>query len=260
MIKKIATIALTCSSITFNAQAGLIDTDIEDLSNKYGVTAFSSGTYIGGAGNSSATYSDGSVNLLGQLQTDSLLPTLKAISTNDYGRLISIQAFQYTGVSPFNLDLSINLHGSSSGTGYHNGIRADVGIIDAGFSPLNGYDDYYFGYDFGTIFFEPSEGYGVDNTSLYIKEAQDVNKLDMLSISLDMNQYFYVVTQLTVRARDGGISDAWNTLGMSFSDTSNLVSAQRLANPLTTTSVPEPATWAILLLSLFGFAAKRKAK
>jgi hypothetical protein len=258
MIKKIAAIALVFTTLVLNAHAGLMETNIADLSNKYGVTAYGGGNYNGGEGNSSATLSTGSINLSGQLQTDSYLPTLKAISTNGYGRLVSIQAFQYTGQSSFDLDLSINLHGSSSGAGYNNGIRADVGIIDAGFSPLRGYDDYYFGYSFATIFFEPSEGFGVDNTSLYINEEQDVNKQDSLSISLDMNQYFYVVTQLTVKASDGGVSDAWNTLGMSFSDASNLLSAQRLANPIPTASVPEPSTWLLLSLALLGFSARRK--
>jgi hypothetical protein len=259
MIKIIAAIAITLATIAFNVQAGLMETNITDLSNKYGVTAYSNGNYIGGAGSSSADLSSSSVNLSGQLQTNSYLPTLKAISTNGYGRLVSIQAFQYTGQSLFDLDLSINLHGSSSGTGYNNGIRADVGIIDAGFSPLSGYDGYYFGYDFATIYFEPSEGYSFDNTSLFIDEEQDVNKQDTLSISLDTNQYFYVITQLTVKAENGGVSDAWNTLGMKFSDTSNLLSAQRLANPLTT-SVPEPSTWMLLSLALLGFSARRKIK
>lgn len=258
MIKKIAIAAITLATMTFNAQAGLMETDIADLSNKYGVTAYSNGSYNGGAGSSSATFSSDSVNLLGQLQTNNYLPTLKAISTNGYGRLVSIQAFQYTGQSSFDLDLSINLHGSSSGTGYGNGIRADVGIIDAGFSPLNGYDDYYFGYDFATVFLEPSEGFGIDYTSLYITEEQDVNKQSTLNFSLNKNQYFYVVTQLTVKAEDGGISDAWNTLGMSFSDTNNLLSAQRLANPLPTASVPEPSTWVLLSLALFGFQQEEK--
>jgi len=244
MIKKIAAMVLTFTAFTFNAQAGLM--------HEYGVMAYSNGTLNGGKGSTSATISNGSTNLLGQLQTDSYLPTLKAITTNGYGRLVSIQAFQYTGSSALDLDLFINLHGSSSGTGYYNGIRADVGIIDAGNS-LEGYEEYYFGYDFATIFYEPSEGYGVDNTSLYIRSEQDVNKQDTLSISLTSNQYFYVVTQLTVRANDGGVSDAWNTLGMSFSDNSSLLSAVP-----SITSVPEPATWALLALSILGFSVRKK--
>lgn len=253
MIKKIAAIALTCATLTFNAQAGLL--------NEYGVTAFSEhndGTYSGGKGSASTTISDDYIKLLGDLETGSYLPTLKAISTNGYGRLLSIQAFQYTGQTPFDLDLLINLHGSSSGTGFYNGIRADVGIIDAGNS-LTGFDDYYFNYDFGTVFYEPSDGYGLDSTSLYIDNEQDVNKQDTLSISLVTNQYFYVATQLTVRARDGGVADAWNTLGMSFSDKSNLISAVPSANN-PPANVPEPSTWAIFALSIIGFAAKRKTK
>ena len=253
MIKIIAFVAFVSATASFNSQASLI--------NEYGVTAYSQhndGTYQGGKGSSSTTISDDYISLLGELQTDSYLPTLKAISTNGYGRLVSIQAFQYTGQSSLDLDLFVNLHGSSSGAGYYNGIRADVGIVDAG-SSLMGYDEYYYGYDFATIFFEPAEGYGADSTSLFINQEQDVNKQDTLNISLVTNQYFYVVTQLTVRARDGGVSDAWNTLGMSFSDKSNLLSAVPSAsNP--PTSVPEPSTWAIFALSLVGFAARRKSK
>jgi hypothetical protein len=243
MIKKIAAMVLTVTAFTFNAQAGLMD--------EYGVMAYSNGSHNGGKGSTSAAITSGSTTLLGELQTNSYLPTLKAITTNGYGRLVSIQAFQYTGNSSLDLDLFINLHGSSSGSGYDNGIRADIGIIDAG-SSLEGYEDYYFGYDFATIFYEPSEGYGVDNTSLYINNEQDVNKQDTLNISLISNQYFYVVTQLTVKASNGGISDAWNTLGMSFSDNSNLLSAVP-----STTSVPEPTTWALLCLSVLGFAARK---
>lgn len=243
MIKKIAAMLLTVTAFTFNAQAGLM--------HEYGVMAYSNDISNGGKGSTSAVVSTSATNLLGQLQTDSYLPTLKAITTNGYGRLVSIQAFQYTGNASLDLDLFINLHGSSSGSGYDNGIRADVGIIDAG-SSLEGYEDYYFGYSFATIFFEPSEGYGVDNTSLFINNEQDVNKQETLNISLVSNQYFYVITQLTVQASNGGVSDAWNTLGMSFSDNSNLLSAVPSA-----TSVPEPATWALLCLSFLGFAARK---
>jgi hypothetical protein len=194
---------------------------------------------------------------LGQLQTDNYLPTLKAMTTDGYGRLLSIQAFQYTGNSPFDLDISINLHGSSSGTGefYENRIIANIGIIDAGFS-LQGYEEYYFGYDFGTVYGEPSEGHGVANTSLLIKDEQNVNKLDTLSISLEMNQYFYVVTQLDVNATNGGVSDAWNTLNMSFSDTSNLLSAVPSLNtpPI---DVPEPSTFVLLALAFFGLTVRK---
>ena len=249
MIKKIAAI-LAFTTLTFNAHAGLI--------NEYGVIANINGTSVGGKGSTSAEISTGSTQLLGQFQANSYLPTLKAITTDGYGRLVSIQAFQYTGSSPFDLDLSINLHGSSSGGGtfYENHIRADIGIIDAGNS-LDGIDESYFNYSFSTIYFEPSEGFGVDKTTLNIHDEQDVNKIDTLSISLDMNQYFYVVTQLEVNATNGGVSDAWNTLNMSFSDTSNLLSA--VPSAITPSiDVPEPSTFVLLALALFGFTVRKK--
>lgn len=172
---------------------------------------------------------------MGELKTDSYLPTLKAISRNGYDRLMSIQAFQYTGQSSLYLDLFINLHSSSSGTVIYNGIRADIGIVDAG-SSLSGYDDDYFNYDFGTVFYEPSDGHGLDNTNLHISEEQDVNKQDILRVP-----------------------DAWNMLGMSFADSSDLLSAVPATNN-PPTSAPEPSTWAIFALSLIGFTAKKTKK
>ena len=248
MIQKIAMIALAfTTTFAFNANAGLL--------NQYGVVAYSSGEYQGGMGSTSAEIYNSSTSLYGELQTTSYLPTLKGKTTSGYNRILAVQAFQYNGTSPFDLDLSIDLHGSTSG-GNLTYLRADVGIIDVGYS-ISGIEDYYFGYDFATVYFEPSEGSGVDQTTLFINNEQDVNKLDTLSISLNTNQYFYVVSQLTVSAQDGGYADAWNTLNMSFSDSSNLLSAVPAANAVPT-SVPEPTTFALFALTLFGFAARKK--
>ncbi|REL28488.1 hypothetical protein DXX93_19230 [Thalassotalea euphylliae] len=186
------------------------------------------------------------------------LPTLKVFASSEFGsrgtaNAFGVQRFTYEGADNHTIDLDYNLHGSITEFSSRNylQLRADVGVLIG--DSLEWYPD------FASLYFE----FGGDlepggNDSEFISSGADVNMPGRLSFDIDNGQSFYVITSVSARAY-GGEADGWNTLSLSFLDTSGLTAASAGSlNNQSTTAVPLPATWLMLLLPLAMLVRRQK--
>ena len=164
----------------------------------------------------------------------------------------SVQNFTNTGTETKTVDLNVNLHGSvSSNDPVHssNYLSASIAIISG--TSLEWYPS------FGTLVYEVAQPL-FNPLSLYIGDGLDVNDFDTISFDINAGESFFIVSNMQANA-DNGYANAWNTLSMNFTDSSNLQAALQVAGPSTPVSVPEPKTVFLFALCLAGLLLRKRS-
>jgi hypothetical protein len=178
------------------------------------------------------------------------LPTLKVMASADLGKKASAtayaqQGFDYLGEEATSISLNLNLHGSvgNNSSGYSsNTLSAKVGIL------IGEQLDYY--PSFGTSYYEfglLGGSFGAGTRSLFINNGEDVDVQGNISFDLEPGDSFFVISEMNASSQNG-FADAWNTLSMSFIDSTGL---NATSNSSTINPVPEPSTILLLMLALF---------
>ncbi len=206
----------------------------------------------GGVLNTSATTTESthaSGAALASLSGLDYLPTLKVMASADEGKHASAtayaqQGFDYLGQDTTSITLNLNLHGSVGNnlSGYSsNSLQAKVGIL------IGNELDYY--PSFGTAYYEIGlldGNVGAGTEGLVINNGNDVNVQGSISFDLEAGDSFFVISQMNASSQNG-FADAWNTLSMSFTDSTGL---NATSNASTINPIPEPSTVLIILMSL----------
>lgn len=189
--------------------------------------------------------------------SDSYMPLLRvetsAIAHSRTGATaFSVQNFTNTGAGTKTVDLNVNLHGSvsSNDSGYaSNNLSAHIAIISG--TSLEWYTD------FGTLVYEIGQPL-LNPISLFINDGFDVNVFDTLSFDINAGESFFIVSNMNASAQNG-YANAWNTLSMNFTDSSNLQAALQVASTSTPVSVPEPKTVFLFALCLAGLLLRKRS-
>ncbi|GAA0817871.1 hypothetical protein GCM10009111_19820 [Colwellia asteriadis] len=184
------------------------------------------------------------------------LPTLKVMaqSSSDsysYVRALALQKFTYHGNEASTFLLNFNLHGDVNSSSNYLPLRSDIGI-------LKGNNVWFYEtYDFPTNFFEGGLYNDTNEMLGYktigIENGLNQNVADSLSFDIQPGESFFVYAQVSAEIQNGFV-DAWNTLTMSFADSTGLTAASSM---LPNTDIPEPAS-ALLLFSALALMARRK--
>ena len=215
-------------------------------------TSFGAGGTVGGVGstNVSNSFSDSRGNAAAQAILDPSsglsLPILRAEayvtgsgSSSAFGTAIAAEGYTYEGAAPKTFDLDITLTGEvfdpTPGDG-DTDIEAQIYIFGA--------EGYEYGFDAATLIFELGV---VDIASAGLSlAAGETSDSFTLSFTLDPGQSVFLQATLGADAeRDLSFADSFSTLTTSFQDPVGLVAAS---------TVPEPGTFALVVLGLAGVA------
>jgi hypothetical protein len=198
----------------------------------------------------------GSGKAYSSFTSDSYMPLLR-VETSAIARsstaatAFSVQNFTNTGSDIKTVDLNVNLHGSvasndSGDTSNH--LSAQVAIISG--TSLEWYPS------FATLVYEVAQPL-FNPIYLSISDGLDVNFFDTISFDVNAGESFFIVSNMNAYANNG-YADAWNTLSMNFSDSSNLQAALQVANTSTPVGVPEPKTAFLLALCIVGLLLRKR--
>jgi hypothetical protein len=212
---------------------------------EFSSTAFTSLSNFGGTGQGSADLSG--PTLLPVLGAEGFSGSNSFAGTNSVGML----GYTYTGASATSISLDIVLDGERGGTTDPTDawVRSNVAVI------LGDVNDFVT--DYGTFIFEVvplTPGLSVlgeSNLSLDLN-AGPQSKTDVINITLNPGDEFFVWAGLEAGGIRDGFGDAFNTLTMSYSDSSGI----------SPSLVPVPAAVYLFgsgIIALIGIARRKRA-
>jgi hypothetical protein len=212
----------------------------------------------GGESFSSATMSESTYG--SAMASVSLSPTANALPEHHVyassglgkgssGYTMAAQGYTYTGTGTTTVVINFLVDGSTS----DNASGYAFNKIGAGAALFLGAGPSWYS-DFGTMVYEDPGGAFPDTTwSDSMQGGSSTPLTGQFSFSIAANETFYVVTELYAHGYNG-TADAWNTMHVTFEDSTNLVA---MAAP-----VPEPGALWLLLggLPLLAVARRRSQR